>query len=68
MPTKPTKIDLPSVSTTEKQKESHKDFYSLEKEEDKDQELEATLIQKKLAELKSNFVTQEVAKTIKLSD
>jgi len=68
VPKKATKIDLPSVSTTEKQKESHKDFYSLEKEETKIEETEGTLIQKKLGELKSNFVSQEVSQTIKLSD
>jgi hypothetical protein len=30
VPTKPVEIDLPSLSSTDIQKESHKDFYKVE--------------------------------------
>jgi len=36
VPTEPVKIDLPSLSTTETTKESHKDFYK--QDEDKNKE------------------------------
>jgi len=38
VPTKPTKIDLPTLSTTELQKYSHKDFYENKKEEKEEEE------------------------------
>jgi hypothetical protein len=74
VPTKPVEIDLPSLSSTDIQKESHKDFYKVEeiKEEksEEDPEERLSLVQQKLTVLKPNMNKVEVQKknTLKLSD
>jgi hypothetical protein len=70
VPSKPTQIDMPSLSSSEITKQSHKDFYTAQSEPNQSEANQPSIVESKLQELEASVKSQEQARSnhITLSD